>query len=186
MAAIVLIVGLIVLGMGILVLISPASLKRMLHIFVAKQWWYFVTGVRILVGILFILVASETRSPLFVRTVGVLFILAGLVVPLMELPESSGWSVGGWRDPTRPFGCGLYSQLPLAQQSCGPVSRVKRHDNNLAFTSFIVSFLHSLFSKISPQCNIANGNQRDESWALVCFSYRSPLEGKHLGKLYAD
>jgi uncharacterized protein YjeT (DUF2065 family) len=83
MAVIVLIVGLIVLGMGILVLISPASLKRMLHIFVAKQWWYFVTGIRILVGILFILVASETRSPLFVRTVGVLFILAGLVVPLM-------------------------------------------------------------------------------------------------------
>ena len=83
MAAIVLVVGLIVLGMGILVLISPASLKRMLHIFVAQQWWYFVTGIRILVGILFILVASETRSPLFVRTVGVLFILAGLVVPLM-------------------------------------------------------------------------------------------------------
>ena len=83
MAVIVLIVGLIVLGMGILVLISPASLKRMLHIFLAKQWWYFVTGIRILVGILFILVASETRSPLFVRMVGVLFILAGLVVPLM-------------------------------------------------------------------------------------------------------
>ena len=83
MAAIVLIVGLIVLGMGILVLISPASLKRMLHIFLAKQWWYFVTGIRILVGILFIVVASETRSPLFVRMVGVLFILAGLFVPLM-------------------------------------------------------------------------------------------------------
>jgi len=47
----------------------------------------------------------------------------------------------------------------------------------------IDSFLNSLFSKISPQCNIPNGNQRDESWALVCFSYRSPLEGKHLGKV---
>ena len=32
-------------------------------------------------------------------------------------------------------------------------------------------------------CQISNGNQRDESWALVCFSYRSPLEGKHLGKI---
>jgi hypothetical protein len=39
----------------------------------------------------------------------------------------------------------------------------------------IDSFLYSPFSKISPQCNIPNGNQRDESWVLVCFSYRNSL-----------
>jgi len=48
------------------------------------------------------------------------------------------------------------------------------------------SFLYSLFFKISPQWNIPNGNQRDESWALVFFLYRSPLEEKHLGKLSAQ
>jgi len=47
------------------------------------------------------------------------------------------------------------------------------------------SFLYSLFFKISPQWNIPNGNQRDESWAFVFFLYRSPLEEKHLGKLSA-
>jgi hypothetical protein len=44
-------------------------------------------------------------------------------------------------------------------------------------------FFLSPFSEISPQCNIPNGNQRDESLALVYFPYRNPSEGKHLGKI---
>jgi hypothetical protein len=83
MAAIVVIVGLIILGIGILVLISPASLKEVLRIFLAKQWWYFASVIRILVGILFILAASETGAPLFVLMVGILFILGGVALPLM-------------------------------------------------------------------------------------------------------
>jgi hypothetical protein len=44
-------------------------------------------------------------------------------------------------------------------------------------------FLYSLFSKISPQCNIPNGNQRNESKVLICFSGRSHLERADFGKL---
>ena len=44
-------------------------------------------------------------------------------------------------------------------------------------------FLYSPFPEISPQCNTPNGNQRDEPLALVYFSYRTPLEEKHLGKI---
>jgi len=44
------------------------------------------------------------------------------------------------------------------------------------------NFLYSLFSKSSPQCNIPKGN-RDESWASVCFLYRSLLEESYLGKM---
>jgi hypothetical protein len=45
------------------------------------------------------------------------------------------------------------------------------------------SFLYSLISKISPQCNIPNGNQRNESKVLICFSDRSHLERADLGKI---
>jgi len=83
MAVIVVIIGLIILGIGVLVLIAPVSLKKVLHIFLAKQWWTFVTVIRILVGTLFVLAASETGAPLFVRIVGILFILSGIVVPWM-------------------------------------------------------------------------------------------------------
>jgi len=44
-------------------------------------------------------------------------------------------------------------------------------------------FPHSLFFKILPQCNIPDGNQRDESGALVCSSYWSFLRGHDLGKI---
>jgi hypothetical protein len=83
MSAVVAIVGLLILGISIAVLISPAKLKRVLHIFLQKQWWHFVTVIRILVGILFVVAASETRSPSFVVAAGILFILAGVAIPIM-------------------------------------------------------------------------------------------------------
>lgn len=94
MAVIVVIVGLIILGMGILVLIAPVSLKKVLYIFLAKQWWTFVTVIRILIGTLLVLSASETRVPFFVRIVGILFILSGIVVPWMgasRIERLVGW-----------------------------------------------------------------------------------------------
>lgn len=63
MRIIILIVGFIIFGIGIVVLISPANLKKMLHVFLAKKWLSFVTMIRILLGILFLLAASETRAP---------------------------------------------------------------------------------------------------------------------------
>jgi hypothetical protein len=47
-------------------------------------------------------------------------------------------------------------------------------------------FLYSPFPEISPQCNIPNGNQRNEPLALVYFSYLNPSEGTHLGKIFTD
>jgi hypothetical protein len=59
--------------------------------------------------------------------------------------------------------------------------REKAGSNDSAF--FVSFFLNSLISKISPQCNIPNGNQRDESKVLICFSDRSHLERADIGKL---
>jgi hypothetical protein len=83
MSAVVVIVGLLILGIGIVILISPVKLKRILHIFLQRQWWYFVTVIRILMGILFVMAASETRAPSFVGAVGIMFILAGVAIPLV-------------------------------------------------------------------------------------------------------
>ena len=44
-------------------------------------------------------------------------------------------------------------------------------------------FLYSLISKTSPQCNIPNGNQQNESKVLIYFSDRSHLERTDLGKI---
>ncbi len=83
MSSVVIIVGFFILGISIAILISPVKLKRVLHIFLQKQWWRFAAVIRILIGILFVVAASETRAPSFVLAVGIMFILAGVAIPLM-------------------------------------------------------------------------------------------------------
>ena len=44
------------------------------------------------------------------------------------------------------------------------------------------SFLYSLISKISPQCNIANGNQRNESKVWFVFQIEAIWKGQILAR----
>jgi hypothetical protein len=46
-------------------------------------------------------------------------------------------------------------------------------------------FLKPSFLKILPPCNTSNSNKRNKFRVLGCFPYRNPLEGPHLGKLFA-
>ena len=85
MSTVVVIVGLFMLGMSIALLISPAKLRALLHIFLQKRWWRFAAAIRVLLGILFVVAASETRAPSLVLAIGIIFILAGLAIPLMGL-----------------------------------------------------------------------------------------------------
>jgi len=69
----------------------------MLHIFLTKKWLPFVTMIRILLGILFLLAASETRAHSFVLALGILFILAGVVIPLLgtaRIERLAHWWLG--------------------------------------------------------------------------------------------
>jgi hypothetical protein len=54
----------------------------------------------------------------------------------------------------------------------------------LAFVpSVATNFLNSCFLKIAPSCKISSRNKQNKSGALVCYSNRSLLKGKHLGKI---
>jgi hypothetical protein len=83
MSVVVVIFGLFILGMGTAILMSPERLKRMLRVFLEKQALGLAAGIRIVVGILFLLAASETRAPSFITAMGVLFILAGVAIPFI-------------------------------------------------------------------------------------------------------
>ena len=94
MSVLVAIVGLFILGIGVAVLLSPAQLKRVLRIFLQKRWWRLAAAIRILIGIVLLIAASETRAPAFVFVVGVLFIAAGASLPLIgsaRLERLSNW-----------------------------------------------------------------------------------------------
>ena len=83
MSVVVLIFGLFMLGMGTAILMSPERLKKGLRIFLDKQRFWLATGIRIVVGILFLMAASDTRAPSFITAMGILFLLAGVAIPFI-------------------------------------------------------------------------------------------------------
>ncbi len=83
MSSAVLIVGLLILGISISAALFPTTLRKVLLLFLQKGWWQLATAVRVVVGILFLLAAPETRAPLLIQIFGVIFILAGISIPLV-------------------------------------------------------------------------------------------------------
>jgi len=80
---IVLAIGLIIIVTGLAVLVKPARLKDLLYILLEKDWFRMVATLRVIIGALFLFAAGGTRSPIFVSVMGVLFILAGVLIPIL-------------------------------------------------------------------------------------------------------
>jgi uncharacterized membrane protein YgdD (TMEM256/DUF423 family) len=83
MSAVIAIFGLFMLGISMAILVAPERLKRMLRVFLDKQGLSLAVGIRIVVGILFLLAASETRAPSFITAMGILFLLTGVAIPFI-------------------------------------------------------------------------------------------------------
>lgn len=83
LASVVFLIGTVIVGIGAAILISPAQLRHTLHWFLERKNLYIVAAIRIIVGVLFILAAPETRLPLFIQVLGVLFVLAGVAILLL-------------------------------------------------------------------------------------------------------
>ena len=94
MAVIVLLIGVLIAGIGIAILSSPARLRRLLHWFLESKNLYAVAAIRVIAGVLFILAAPETRLPMLIQVLGILFILAGVAIPLLgteRVDRLAGW-----------------------------------------------------------------------------------------------
>jgi len=64
-------------------LVAPVFMRKILHGFPRIHWIVLAVSLRILIGILFIIAAPGTRASLFVQTVGVIAILAGLLLAIL-------------------------------------------------------------------------------------------------------
>ena len=93
---IVLAIGLIIIVIGLAVLVKPARLKDLLYILLEKDWFRMVAALRVIIGVLFLFAAGGTRSPIFVSVMGILFILAGVLIPILgrtRLRSLANWWV---------------------------------------------------------------------------------------------
>jgi len=97
MSMVVLIVGLFIAIMGLSAFLSPGWMRRMLDLFLEKSWLAAAAIFRLVVGVLFILTASQTRAPTFILVLGVFFVIAGLSVPLVgreRIESMARWWLG--------------------------------------------------------------------------------------------
>jgi hypothetical protein len=83
MNIVVVLVGALIALIGLAVIIAPSTLKKALWSFIESDRFYLIAIVRIVLGVLFLLAAGQTRSPLFINIVGVFMILAGLLIPVL-------------------------------------------------------------------------------------------------------
>jgi hypothetical protein len=94
MKIIVLFIGIFILVVGIAILISPAALRQLLHKFLEKRWLPYATALRIIVGVIFVFAAPQTKMPQIIWGLGILFILAGIIIPLLGAKRIEG--VANW------------------------------------------------------------------------------------------
>jgi hypothetical protein len=83
MLTIVLIIGIFFLLVGIAVILQPEALRKLLHQFLKMEWLIPATLIRVVTGIIFLLAAPGSRYPLFLQILGVIFVLAGVAIPLL-------------------------------------------------------------------------------------------------------
>lgn len=83
MAYIVTVTGLLVTLPGLLGSFAPAALIRILEYLQIEKRRNIAAGMRLVLGVLFLLAAPACRLPVFVQAVGVIAIVAGVALLLM-------------------------------------------------------------------------------------------------------
>lgn len=83
MANLVALIGFVFLGVGIAVVLSPATLRKLIHQAIEYRWLYWISGLRVLMGGILVIAASHTRLPGFITGLGVLLVAAGITLPLL-------------------------------------------------------------------------------------------------------
>jgi hypothetical protein len=91
MPFIVALIGSLFFAIGFLVLLNPTKFKWFLTTLTSRRV-LAASVFRILIGIIFLFSAPETRAPLFIRVLGLLFILGGLLVPVLGLSRSEAFA----------------------------------------------------------------------------------------------
>ncbi len=101
MVTVALVISLLVVAIGLLGVIAPDRLLRMVRIYERPAGVFVAGAIRVVLGIALFLVAPESRAPEFLRVIGVVSIVAGLATPLVG-PVRIGRLVDWWT--ARPAG----------------------------------------------------------------------------------
>ena len=84
-------IGSFMVGVGTFILLSPTESKQLISRAVNPTFFAITSVIRIMIGILFILAAKHTLSPLFIKAIGAVFLVAGILIPIAGLEKVTQW-----------------------------------------------------------------------------------------------
>ncbi len=85
MVLLVKIFGVLVISVAIIVMFSPASLRKFLNWAIERKMVYFGGVARLIVGTFLLLAASQCKIPIVVVIIGILILASGILIFLMGL-----------------------------------------------------------------------------------------------------
>lgn len=78
-------IGIVMVGFGIIFLVSPNTMRKLMLLCEKGKRVYIAGILRILFGVIFLLAASQCRVAGVMVTLGVLFIIAGITIFILKL-----------------------------------------------------------------------------------------------------
>ena len=91
-------IGLLVAGLGVFGLLAPADFAAAVGEAQRRSNVYFLAAGRVAIGVLLMIAAGPSRTPISLGILGFLIALGGLVMPFMALPlrqAAERWVAGG-------------------------------------------------------------------------------------------
>lgn len=83
MAPLVALIGTFLMVVGLGVLMAPQLLRQTVSVFLDRRWMPVASIVRMVLGLVCIFGADETRLPGFVLAFGILILISGVAIPLV-------------------------------------------------------------------------------------------------------
>lgn len=81
-------IGMIALATGVLCLVHPSIIRRLIDFWVYKDRLYYMGGIRIVVGFILILAAGSALIPWVVYLIGVIPMIGGILIFALGLEKN--------------------------------------------------------------------------------------------------
>lgn len=94
--------GFLMLAMSLLVMLAPKKVIAVLLRWPTKQRFLFAVGVRLVLGIIFLVGASDTRFPAFISIIGIIVVVTAIILLLLG-PTKVDAMIQWWLHRTRAF-----------------------------------------------------------------------------------
>ncbi|MBN1871647.1 MAG: hypothetical protein JW800_03645 [Candidatus Omnitrophica bacterium] len=72
--------GIVILLMGISILFNPVIMKNLITFWEKGKRIYAAGVLRLIFGVIFLLIASQSRKPIIVTIIGLLFLIGGIII----------------------------------------------------------------------------------------------------------